>query len=79
MRDCVVRMKDGQTWQGPLWTWRPKEGWFMLAGDREASGPDQIFLRDVEEATQRGRWVNRNTITDTDLLERARQEGWDGT
>jgi hypothetical protein len=43
MKDTDVKMKDGRTFCGPMWLWRPKEGWFQLAGDYR--GPDQIFLR----------------------------------
>ncbi len=73
MHDTIVEMHDGNTFCAPLWMWRPKEGWFSLAG----AGPDKIYLCDVKSA------VNKNVFdtklvgrVDVDLLAKAKMEGW---
>lgn len=81
-------MKDGTKWCGPLWTFRPEEGWLHLAGDPEDAGPEKIYLRDIESCTTYGERVGvlRNSegkiigprIEDVDELERARKYGWNG-
>ena len=77
---CV--MKSGETYCGPLWAWRPKEGWFSLVLDMPES-PDQIWLRDVASAINRGERIGVlqpgvARLADVDLLVRAREEGWSG-
>lgn len=78
MRDVVVVMKDGRKACGPLWTWRPEDGWFdlVLPDDDPLSGP--IRLADVASAVNKKAWVRHDEVRDVDLLERAREEGWDG-
>jgi hypothetical protein len=81
MHDVSVKLKDGATFQSPLWTWRPDLGWFTLVG------VERIFrLADVESAVQHG--VRRREpgmgmgplyTSPVDLLERARKEGWNGS
>ena len=78
MHDTKVKMKDGRIFCGPLWMWRPLEGWFSLGG--EDVGADKIMLRDVEEAVTEGpRTSVSGGTADRDELQRARKEGWDGT
>jgi hypothetical protein len=77
MHDALVTMKDGRTFCGPVWTWRPQEGYFTLGGDDDA--PDRVMLRDVASAVVKDQRVGIGRIEDVDLLERARREGWDGT
>jgi len=76
MHDVLVEMKDGKTYCGSLHTWRPKEGWFSVM-DNES--PDKIFLRDVKSAVNSGLRVRVNEVIDQNLLDRALEEGWDGT
>jgi hypothetical protein len=76
MHDCKVIMKDGRKFSGPLWDWRPVEGWFSIPSDENA--PEKIFLRDVASAVNHGLRTGIGKIEDVDLLERARKNGWDG-
>ena len=80
MTDCTVIMLDGEMYCGPMWVWRPKEGWFALVLDPVyyPDAPAQIMLRDVLSAEERGVRTSVSTIEDVDLLARARAEGWDG-
>jgi len=74
MHNVSVKMKDGTKHQGPLWIWRPMEGWFELAGVEP-----RIHLRDVESAVHLGQRVTLSLLLqDVDLLERAKSEGWTG-
>lgn len=75
MHDTRVKMRDGREFCGPLWTWRPEEGWFAIASDE---APPRINLRDVASAVNEGQRVSVNEVRDVDLMERAREEGWDG-
>lgn len=66
---------------GPMWTWRPKEGWFSIISEHEDPNTDEIkiYLRDVESAVDQQVMVRKGVIEDVDLLVRARDDGWDGT
>lgn len=79
MHEAVVRMCNGDTWCGGIWTWRPKEGWLSLSGDPRDAGPEKIFLREIDSAVNRGQRVSVDKVEDVDLLSKARAEGWDGT
>jgi len=76
MHQTTVRMKDGRTFCGSIWTFRPEEGWFSIPDDESA--PDRIYLRDVASAVTRGDRCRYGRIEDVDLLERARRQGWQG-
>lgn len=71
MPDIHVRLRDGTRICASMWMWRPKLGWFTLAG--EAGG--QIMLTDVVEATCEVR-TPAGGVEVVDLLDRARREGW---
>ena len=73
MHDAIVIMKDGTKFCGPLWAWRPKDGWFEIIDD---SGGHRILLADVASAIQHGQRVTRFRIEDVDLLVQARADGW---
>lgn len=73
MHDTKVILKDGTELEAPIWEWRPTEGYFTLV-DHE--GP--IYLRDVESAVTTGARSNAGPFN-RDELERARENGWDGT
>lgn len=47
MHDVKVELLDGTEIIGPMWSWKPVEGWFNLAGE---SGLNRIELRDVVSA-----------------------------
>jgi len=70
-----VTMKDGKTYEGDLWTWRPVQGWFALLDDH---APERIWLRDVSQAVNKNVWRTVKGPEDVDMLERAKKEGWAG-
>jgi len=76
MHDVLVEMKDGKKYCGPMYYWRPKEGWFSIM---DSDSPEKIFLRDVKTAVNKGLRVRANEVIDQDLPGRAKEEGWDGT
>lgn len=70
-------MKDGRVFNGPIWEFKPKEGYFTIPSDETA--PDRIYFRDVESAVTP---TERRVVAfgrDACELERARELGWDGT
>lgn len=73
MRDTFVKMKDGTIHCAPIWTYRPKEGWVELAG-----GP-RLYFRDMATALTRRVQTRFDKIEDRDEIQRARDEGWNGT
>lgn len=73
MRDVVVRLKDGTVLCGPLWDWRPREGYFTIVSEVNY-GP--ILLSDCVSAINEQQWVRHDLIEDVDLLARAKAEGW---
>lgn len=73
MHNTKVILKDGTELEAPIWEWRPSEGYFTLV-DHE----DPIYLRDVVSAVTAGARSNTGPF-DRDELERARENGWDGT
>jgi hypothetical protein len=84
MHDSYFKMKDGSIYEGPIWESRMAEGWVSISD--HASGGDlvKIHLRDVEEAWDEDRHSieDRNKpggVSRLDLLEFARERGWDGT
>ena len=83
MHDTVIKMKDGRTFCGPMWSFRPEEGWMSIPSDEDA--PDRIYFRDMESCVTKGQRVGidpetkQAIIRDEDELERARRQGWDGT
>ena len=86
MHDTLVKMKDGRTFCGPLWEFRPREGYLTIPSDETA--PDRIYFKDIESAVTKGERVGvlydddgniiGPRVEDRDLLARAREEGWDG-
>lgn len=77
MHNTEVKMKDGREFCGPIWKWRPSEGWFSIWSDETA--PERIYFRDVESAITRGDRNRHGVIGDLDELERARTEpDWSG-
>ena len=74
MHLTTVKMKDGRTFQGPIWTWRPLEGYFTIPGDARA--PEKIMFDDVESAVTENQRIRVDLIADQDELVRAREDGW---
>ena len=72
MKIVKVKMKNGKVLSGPMWTWRPKEGWFEIAGEDFGV----IKLEDVDSAIEYGVQTSHSVIEDVDLLQKARQQGW---
>jgi len=73
MHDTRVVLKTGEVLEAPIWVWRPREGWFSLVGS------DPIRLSAVVSAVTPGSRVGPGKVVDQDELERAREDGWDGT
>ena len=84
MHDTRIKMKDGRVFSGPLWNFRPKEGWMSIVVEDDAGVPEKVYFRDVESAVTAGQRVGINEdgtakCVDQDELKRARENGWDGT
>lgn len=77
MHDTRVKMKDERTYCGPIWVWRPQEGWFSVV-DNDAGGAVRIELAECESAVTGGQRVRSGVVEDRDELARARKMGWDG-
>jgi hypothetical protein len=85
MHYTEVKMKDGRFFGGPIWEWRPREGWFHIAGDNT---PDKIYFRDCESAITEPHIIGTKLGDDgkrvakieyVDELKRAKDNGWNGT
>jgi hypothetical protein len=80
MHDTTVKMKaeyGGQVYCGPIWEWKPKEGWFTLTD--AVVGLVTIRLEAVESAITKGQRVSINSPPegeDQDELARAKRDGW---
>lgn len=80
MHDVMLTLKDGRTFCGPMWAWRPQEGYMVLSLDAnhyDYEVPERIYLDDVDTAIDKDVRYNATGETkDVDLLEKAREEGW---
>lgn len=74
MHDAIVKLKNGKEYCGPIWEWKPKEGWFSITDSVEDL--IQIHLIDVHEAHKTER-VSSKGEQKVDLLKRASEEGWE--
>ena len=84
MHDTRVEMKDGQVHHGPIWMFRPKEGYLtLMLNDRDypdGDMPERLFFRDMHSAVTENERVNISQVgVDCDELQRALEQGWDGT
>jgi hypothetical protein len=52
MHDTLVVLKNGKRLCGPIWEWRPREGWLTLVedGSTPSAEPIKIWFRDVASA-----------------------------
>jgi len=64
-------MKNRAVFYGPLWVWRPEQGWFTLGGVDET-----ILLDDVKKAVNFGIRVRFDKVVDEDLIDKAKRQGW---
>ena len=78
MRTTRVTLKDGTKLSGPIWEWKPAEGYFTLVGAAPNGDPARVLLRDVAEGVTERMWVSKDVIKDVDVIERAKKDGWDG-
>jgi hypothetical protein len=84
MHDTRVELKDGRVFCGPIWMFRPEEGFMTLILDPshyDYEIPEKLYFRDMVSAVtkdQRGRH-NAPGIGPEDEISRARHQGWDGT
>ena len=78
MHATKIKLKDGRAFCGPLWTWRPTEGWFAVVDEEGVNGgnPIEIRLSEVESAVSLEHIVHPGVVEDVDLIARARKEGW---
>lgn len=71
MRSTVVVMKDGQKFQGPIWEFRPMEGYISLAGVRDDGELLRLEIKDIASAVTPNERVGIGKIEDVDELARA--------
>lgn len=76
MHDTRVVLKDGRVLCGPIWLFRPAEGYLTLVGNDPET---PIYFRDCVSVTTGNQRVSISKIETEDELERARKDGWDGT
>lgn len=81
MHETIVKTKAGLEFSGYIWSWKPKEGWFSLAGctndglnQLPGDGLKLFKFDDLESAITKNQRTFFNTIADRDELERARFE-----
>ncbi len=73
MHNTIVKLKTGEAYSGPIWAFKPKEGWFsIISYDDEFPDGDErkFYFKDVESAITKGTRINNVTIDDRDELER---------
>jgi hypothetical protein len=75
MHDTLVKLKDGRTFCGPIWTFRPQEGYMEIV---DAEGLVRVHLDNIESAVTKDERVGPGITGDVDELERARKHGWEG-
>jgi hypothetical protein len=82
MHDTLVVMKDGRKFCGPIWEWRPTDGYFTISDfDEGRTEATRIELKDVESAVTKGQRVSIKSPPegeDQDELVRAKRDGWEG-
>lgn len=75
MRDTVVKTKDGRVFCGPIWEFKPKEGYLVIVTE---DNDGKIFFKDMLSCVTGNQRVGINRIEDVDELKRARELGWEG-
>lgn len=83
MHDTKVVMKDGTLHIGPIYLFRPEEGFMTLVLNEkdypEGQMPERLFFRDMASATTENQRVTVSRTSTEDELQRARESGWDGS
>lgn len=70
-----VILWSGKSFDGPITTWRPLEGYFQMASTLAATHP-RVLLKDVFSAKVRD--LNNPNKQPECLKQRALNDGWDG-
>ena len=79
MHTLKVTFKDGTTLSGVLWTFRPQDGWLSMTGCTHPYYDGKILpLEYMVSAIEENVRVSIHVTKDLDLLEDAREKGWDG-
>lgn len=78
MHDTFIVFKDGREACGPIWTWRPKDGYLSIVTSEDRFRGELRFV-DMESCVTQDQRIRIDKIADRDELERARDNGWDGT
>ena len=74
--NTVVYMKDGRNFCGPIWEFKPKEGYLTITDDQPV---EKLYFKDMVSATTYG--IVHSMVTgpeDCDEIARAREMGWSG-
>lgn len=76
LHNVRVKFRDGRRLYGPLWEWRPEDGFFSLVDSYNENDGNLIIVRldDCAEAVEERVQVAWNKVMDVDLLERARRD-----
>lgn len=78
MHSTIVKMKDGRELKGPIWNFRPQDGYIEIAGVMEDGELLRLEIADIESAVTPNERVGIGRIADQDELERARKYVEDG-
>jgi len=73
MHTTGVKLKNGHSYEGVLWKFKPLEGYLTLQGIPELEGEAQFYFKDMISCTTYGERVSINKIEDVDEMERAKQ------
>ena len=70
--------KNGQKFEGLVWSWRPEKGWFE-ALDESNGGVNRYMIKDIVEGKFYNDHIRRAKSTKCcDFLEKAREDGYPG-
>jgi len=75
MHTSYITLKSGEKIEGPIWEFKPLEGYISIVTDTEDS-PRRIELRDIQEAYTPGVRIRANKLGIDNLLQRAKEGGW---
>ena len=77
MHDTIVKLKDGRTFCGPIWEFRPKEGWFTIITENDSGCPNPIYFKDCMSAVTPNERLTVSKVGDEDEMLRAIRDGWE--
>jgi len=82
MHYTLVEMKDGTTHYGPIYMFRPKEGYLtLMLNDKDypdGNMPDRLYFRDMKTAVTKNERMTVTKVGDRNEIARAKENGWDG-